>query len=98
LYDPEVYVSPVNGRLRFQRDKETAYEDRMQFNTCTDTNGPSPNVYMDDKGLLNERVAGDPQYWEPADPRPWATYLTESDKRYKASGLKPTPRTGTPVK
>jgi len=98
LYDPEVYVSPVNGRLRFQRDKETAYEDRMQFNTCTDTNGPAPNVYMDDKGLLNERVAGDPLYWEPADTRPWATYFNESDKRYKASGLKPTPRTGAPIK
>ena len=98
LYDPEVYVSPINARLRFQRDKETAYEDRMQFNTCTDTNGPSPNVYMDAKGLLNERVAGDPLYWEPADTRPWATYLNESDKRYKAAGLKPTARTGTPVK
>ena len=32
-------MSPINARLRFQRDKETAYEDRMQFNTCTDTNG-----------------------------------------------------------
>jgi hypothetical protein len=53
---------------------------------------------MDDKGLLNERVAGDPLYWEPADTRPWATYFNESDKRYKASGLKPAPRTGTPAK
>ena len=94
LYDPEVFVSPINARLSFQRDKETAYEDRMQFNTCTDTNGPSPNVYMDDKGLLNARTPGDPLYWEPADPRPWATYLNESDKRYKASGLTRTPGTG----
>jgi hypothetical protein len=98
LYDPEVYVSPINARLQFQRDKETAYEDRMQFNTCTDTNGPSPNVYMDDKGLLNTRTPGDPLYWEPADTRPWATYLNESDKRSKASGLTRIPRTGTPIK
>ena len=39
LYDPEVYVSPINGRLNFRLDKETPYEDRMQFNTCTDTHG-----------------------------------------------------------
>ena len=86
LYDPDVFVSPINARLRFQLDKQVAYEDRPQFNTCTDTNGPSSNVYMDDKGLLNERVAGDPQYWDPTDPRPWGTYLNESDKRYQRAG------------
>jgi len=98
LYDPEVYVSPINGRLNFRLDKETPYEDRMQFNTCTDTMGPSQNVYMDGKGQLNIRLDGDPLYWEAADTRPWATYLNESDKRYKQSGQSRAPRTGTPAK
>ena len=85
-------MSPVNGRLNFRLEKETSYEDRMQFNTCTDTMGPSQNVYMDEKGQLNIRLDDDPLYWEAADTRPWATYLNESDKRYKQSGQTPTPR------
>lgn len=92
LYDPEVYVSPINGRLNFRLDKETPYEDRMQFNTCTDTMGPSQNVYMDAQGQLNIRLDGDPLYWEAADTRPWATYLNESDQRYARSGQKRAPR------
>ena len=38
---------------------------------------------MDERGMLNERLPGDPVYWNAADPRPWRTYLSESDKRYK---------------
>ncbi len=89
LYDPDVFVSPINARMRFQLDKETGYEFRPQFNTCTDTNGPSAYVYMDERGMLNTRVPGDPLYWDPADPRPWGTYLNESDKRYQGSGKAP---------
>ena len=92
LYDPEVYVSPINARLNFRLDKDVAYEDRMQFNTCTDTMGPSQNVYMDASGQLNIRLDGDPMYWEAADTRPWATYLNESDKRWARSGKTRTPR------
>ena len=92
LYDPEVYVSPITARLNFRLDKDLPYEDRMQFNTCTDTMGPSQNVYMDDAGQLNIRLDGDPLYWEAADPRPWQTYLDESDKRWARSGKKRAPR------
>ena len=89
LYDPDVYVRPINARLRFEIDPETRPELRPLFNTCTDTNGPSNKVFMDDKGMLNERLADDPQYWNPADPRPWGTYLNESDRRYQRAGKAP---------
>jgi len=83
LYDPEVFIKPVHVKMRFERDPETRPELRPLFNTCTDTNGPSSNVHMDDRGVLNERLPGDPLYWDATDPRPWRTYLNESDKRYE---------------
>jgi hypothetical protein len=83
LYDPEVFERPVHAKMRFERDPETRPELRPLYNTCTDTNGPSAKVFMDDRGLLNERLPGDPLYWDAADPRPWGAYLDESDKRYE---------------
>jgi len=83
LYDPEVFVRPVHGRLRFERDRETRLELRPLYNTCADTNGPSTKVFMDEKGLLNERLPGDPLYWDSTEPRPWGAWLNESDKRYE---------------
>jgi hypothetical protein len=83
LYDSEVLVRPVRARMRWALDKETRPELRPTYNTCTDTNGPSTKVFMDDRGILNERLPGDPQYWDTTDPRPWRTYLNESDRRYE---------------
>src|SRR5262245_65646890 len=83
LYDSEVLVRQVRARMRWELDKETRPELRPTYNTCTDTNGPSTKVFMDDRGILNERLPGDPQYWDAADPHPWRTYLDESDKRYE---------------
>jgi len=40
-------------------------------------------VFMDERGRLNERLPGDALYWNAADPRPWGTYLNESDTRYE---------------
>ena len=85
LYDPEVFVRPVHARLRFQLSRDNRLELRPLFNTCSDTNGPSTKVFMDEKGLLNERLPGDPLYWDSQDPRPWGTWLTESEKRYERS-------------
>jgi hypothetical protein len=83
LYDPEVLVRPAHTRLRFEPDRETRAELRPLYNTCADTNGPSTKVFMDDRGLLNERLPGDPLYWDSTDPRPWGSWLNESDKRYE---------------
>ena len=83
LYDPAVFVRPVRATMRFERDMETRPELRPLYNSCTDTNGPSAKVHMDERGLLNERLPGDPLYWNAADPRPWGTYLNESDRRYE---------------
>lgn len=82
LYDPDVFVRPVHSKMRFEIDPETRPELRPLFNTCSDTNGPSSKVFMDERGKLNERLPGDPLYWDPTDPRPWGTYLNESDRRY----------------
>ncbi len=83
LYDPAVFVRPVHAKMRFEEDTETRPELRPLYNSCTDTNGPSAKVHMDERGLLNERLPGDPLYWNAADPRPWGAYLDESDRRYE---------------
>jgi hypothetical protein len=83
LYDSEVFVRPVHAKLRYERDKETRPELRPLYNTCTDTNGPSQNVFMDQEGKLNSRVEGDPLYWDANDPRPWGSWLNESDRRHR---------------
>jgi len=73
----------VHAKMRFELDAETRPELRPLYNTCTDTNGPSTKVFMDDRGILNERLPGDPLYWNATDSRPWRTYLVESDKRHE---------------
>jgi hypothetical protein len=69
--------------MRYEIDPETRPELRPLYNTCTDTNGPSTHVFMDERGVLNERPPGDPLYWDAGDPRPWGKYLNESDRRYQ---------------
>ena len=70
------------SKLVYNFDGETRPELRPLYNTCTDTNGPSTKVYLDERGFLNERLPGDSLYWDATDPRPWATYLNISDERY----------------
>jgi hypothetical protein len=85
VYDPEVFVRPLHNTGTFERDPETRVElNRMLYNTCTDTNGPSMKVHMDERGLNNERLPGDALYWNAADNRPWVTYLEEGERRYNA--------------
>jgi len=85
VYDPVVYTRPLHGTTRFRLDPETNIAlSRMFLNSCTDTNGPSTKVYLDERGINNERLPGDPFYFNAADLRPWVTYLTESDRRYEA--------------
>ena len=85
LYDPEVFIAPAFERLTFRLNKDEKPEARPTYNTCTDTNGPSPGIYLDENGFLNSHTPGDPGFnWDPTDPRPWGTWLTESDRRYQA--------------
>jgi hypothetical protein len=86
IYDPNVFTGPVFQRMNFRLNKEgDKPENRPLFNTCTDTNGPSPKVFLDAKGFLNEHLVGEGGFtWDVADQRPWGTWLNESDKRYKA--------------
>ena len=83
LYDADVFVRPVTEQLLFGLDTETRPELRPLFNTCSDTNGPSNHVYLDEQGFLNERLPDDPLYWDVTDTRPWGTFYDESDARYQ---------------
>lgn len=86
IYDPNVFTGPVFQRINFRLNKEGEKpENRPLFNTCTDTNGPSPKLFLDAKGFLNEHLVGEGGFtWDVSDQRPWGTWLNESDKRYKA--------------
>ena len=87
LYDPEVFVRPVHAKMEFDRVQETRVELlRPFYNTCTDTNGPSAEVFMNERGFLDSRAPGDPLFWDETDPRPWGTYYNESDRRFQATG------------
>ena len=83
IYDPTVFVAPLHAKVSFNLREEAIPENRPLFNSCTDTNGPSVKVHLDENGILNERTPEDPLYWDPLDPRPWGTYFDESDERYK---------------
>ena len=93
MYDPTVFAAPMHTTFEFELNKDKNPAARPTYNTCTDTNGPAPKVYLDDNGFLNEHLSGEGNYqWDVADPRPWGTFLNESDKRfaaYIAGGGKP---------
>ena len=78
LYDPVAFRYPLHAKLRFTRADAA---DRPIYNTCTDTNGPSGNVLIGPDGLLTERTPGDPAYWDPTDPRPWAKQYAIGERR-----------------
>ena len=83
IYDSVVLSGPAYSLLSYQLDTDTRPELRPLYNSCTDTNGPAPKVHMDERGILNELLPGDPLYWDSTDSRPWSTWLDESDARFK---------------
>ena len=84
-YDLEVFVRPLHSTGNLELDPETKITlNRPLLNSCTDTNGPSIKVHMDERGLNNERLPGDEYYWDAADLRPWVTYMEEGERRYNA--------------
>jgi hypothetical protein len=50
------------------------------YSTCTDTNGPSSNIFERPDGITDEKVQGDPGYWDPNDPRPWAAHYAVGER------------------
>ena len=76
LYDPVAFLYPLHARLRFAPNPN----DRMVYSTCTDTNGPSTKVYVRPDGIVDERVPGDPGYWDADDPRPWAKHYAIGER------------------
>ena len=67
----------MHAKLRFTPNAN----DRMVYSTCTDTNGPSSNIYARPDGIVDERVPGDAGYWDPNDPRPWASHYAIGERR-----------------
>jgi hypothetical protein len=49
------------------------------FKTCTDSNGAWRKVFVNERGILDERVPGDPGYWDIADKRPWASMYAKGE-------------------
>lgn len=84
IYDPVVFTSPMHSKVNFRLSDETGPASWPIYNSCSESNGPSTKVYMDERGILNERLPGDPLYWDITDERPWGTFFDESDARYKA--------------
>lgn len=72
LYDPNVFLTPVHAKFEFQRIDMPDF--KMNYDTCTDTNGPSTKIFVDETGRIDERVPGDPGYWDSTDPRPWVKH------------------------
>jgi len=77
VYDPSAFLHPLHARLRFTPNAN----DRMVYSTCTDTNGPSSNIYARPDGIVDERVPGDPGYWDANDPRPWAAHYAIGERQ-----------------
>jgi hypothetical protein len=78
LYDPVAFLQPLHARIRYTRADAA---ERPVYSTCTDTNGPSSNIFARSDGVLDERVKGDPAYWDPTDPRPWARHYAIGERR-----------------
>jgi hypothetical protein len=76
MYDPVVFAEPIFARFSLPLLPADHPVARPIYNTCTDTNGPSSNVYIDANGILEQRGPGDPGYWDANDLRPWGTYYS----------------------
>jgi hypothetical protein len=76
LYDPAAFLYPLHAVLRFAREPGQ----RPIYGTCSDTNGPSSNIFAGANGILNEKVKGDPGYWDPNEARPWVSFYELGEK------------------
>jgi hypothetical protein len=79
LYDPVAFLYPLHAKFTYNLNKDP--QSRMLYSTCTDTNGPSSNIYVNAEGRVDERVVGDPGYWDSTNPRPWAAHYAVGEKQ-----------------
>jgi len=89
LYDPVAFLYPLHATITYRRSRSA--ETRPAYSTCTDTNGPSSNIFVRPDGVTDEKVQGDPGYWNQNDPRPWAAYYAIGERHQKAEGSQPRP-------
>ena len=73
FYDPEAFVAPLHVERTYSL-RSGHPELWPAVNTCTDTNGPSSNIHVREDGVVDYRNPVDSEYWDPTDPRPWATH------------------------
>ena len=88
LYDPVAFQYPLHAALKYRRNRDS---DRMVYSTCTDTNGISSNIFVRPDGITDEKVPGDPGYWDPTDPRPWAAYYAIGERAQASARGKAAP-------
>jgi hypothetical protein len=79
LYDSVAFLYPLHAKFTYDLNKNPQSE--MLYSTCTDTNGPSSNIHVNADGRVDERVPGDPGYWDPTNPRPWAAHYAVGEKQ-----------------
>jgi hypothetical protein len=89
LYDPVAFLYPLHATISYRRSRNA--ETRPVYSTCTDTNGPSSNIFVRPDGITDEKVRGDPGYWDQNDPRPWAAYYAIGERHQKADASRTTP-------
>jgi hypothetical protein len=89
LYDPVAFLYPLHATMTYRRSRNA--ETRPAYSTCTDTNGPSSNIFVRPDGITDEKVQGDPGYWDQNDPRPWAAYYAIGERHQKTQASRPTP-------
>jgi hypothetical protein len=77
LYDSNAFIAPLHAKFQFNRIDLPGF--RMNYDTCTDTNGPSSKIFLDDAGRIDEHVPGDPGYWDSTDARPWAKHYAQGE-------------------
>jgi hypothetical protein len=80
LYDPVAFLQPLHAKFRFTAARPN---ERPTYSTCTDTNGPSSNIFVRESGVLDERAPGDREFWDPNDPRPWAKHYAIGEARQR---------------
>ena len=62
LYDTLAFIEPLHAKFTYERLDEDSVAFRPIYNSCTDTNGPSSNVFINAEGALDERIPGDALY------------------------------------